>query len=305
MKKYKVFVSIFIIYIIINMVLFPNLYICATSEGIKAWAVAVLPSVLPFIFFTKLLFSNLDLSKTSPFLSIPCKTLWNCSGQAFFVFLCSIISGYPVGAAMTADLYQSGKISRSEAFRMCSFCSTSGPMFIIGSVGIAMFHNAKFGYIILFSHIVGALLNGILYRKLNATDGFSHGSEIKNNSNALANLIQDSITGVLSVGAIIAIFFVIITSLAPVFNLFPKQIAAFLEGAVEITKGCISLSNNFHGFWAVVGATFIISFGGISTILQSISFLSKINMPIKIFVLQKLTHALLSGVVSIILFILI
>lgn len=298
MKKYNIFISVFVVYILLNMVLFPKIYISASFNGIKAWALQVLPSVLPFIFFTKVLSSLGVFDKNPPFLAKPCRTIWNCSSSSFFVFLSSIISGYPVGAAMTADLYQTGKISKSEAFRMCSFCSTSGPMFIVGAVGISMLSNVNYGYIILISHILGAFLNGILYRKIHVIDTAPPSFSQTDKKINLSSVVLDSALSVLSIGTVIAIFFVVITTLSPLFSLFPTSISPLLEGMVEITKGCQSISNCMSGLSAVVCGTFIISFGGISTILQSITLLSKIKMPIKLFVLQKLTHALLSTFIA-------
>ena len=76
MKKYRIFLSIFIIYILINMALFPSLYISRTLDGISAWAFNVLPSVLPFIFFIKLLTSLNILEKFTKIFSVPCQKLF-------------------------------------------------------------------------------------------------------------------------------------------------------------------------------------------------------------------------------------
>ncbi|MBO5394739.1 MAG: hypothetical protein J6A28_02410 [Clostridia bacterium] len=304
MKKYNVFISILVIYFIVNMILFPKIYIDATFRGVSAWALSVLPSVLPFMFFTKVLSACGSTTAFSKVFSYPCKKLWNCPSASSFVFFTSIISGYPVGAAMTADLYQCGKISKTEAFRMCSFCSTSGPMFILGAVGVSMLGSAKFGYIILIAHILGAAFNGLLYRNIHATSQDKPQNIVHASNVSLSSIIQESVLSILSVGAIIAIFFVVITAFSPIFNLFPPQISCLLEGMVEITKGCSSIASHLSGLWAVLAATFIISFGGISTILQSITMLAKIKMPIKLFVLQRFTHALLSSVFAFLLFIL-
>jgi len=220
------------------------------------------------------------------------------------VFATSVLSGYPVGASMTADLYQAGKISKSEAFRMCSFCSTSGPMFIIGSVGATMFGDIRCGYIILTSHILGALLNGLLYRNLIAPK-FDE-KQLSNSTSSqqdFVSIVQSSVSTILSIGAIIAFFFVVTTSLSPLFSIFPPQISCLLEGFVEITKGCQEITTSLNGSYAVIGATFIISFGGLSTILQSNSILKKLNMPIKTFIKQKITHALISVGIATLLYI--
>lgn len=300
MKKYSIFLSIFIIYIIINMVIFPSLYINVTLNGISAWAFNVLPSVLPFIFFTKVLTSLGIVEKFSNLFKKPCNKLLKTPPISSYVFITSMISGYPVGAKMTADLYLSGKITKSDAFKITSFCSTSGPMFIIGAVGIGMLKNATFGYIIFISHILGALLNGLLYRNIKVKEEKIEYTE-KTNTQNLSTMVIDSALSIITVGTIIAIFFVVITSLSPIFNLFPPQISCVLEGIIEITKGCLDISTNIHGALSVVACTFVISFGGISTILQSITMLNSLRMPIKLFILQKVTHAILSTIISLLL----
>lgn len=288
------------------MIIFPELYIGQALDGISAWAFNVLPSVLPFIFFTKILSSLGIIEKFSNLFKKPTKVLFNTPSISSYVFLTSIISGYPVGAKMTADLYESGKITRSEAYKMTSFCSTSGPMFIIGAVGIGMLKNATYGYIIFFAHILGSLLNGLLYRKLKVNnDGYSSHSIEKSQQSDLSSIVLDSALSIISVGTIIAIFFIVITSFSPLFNLMPSPIACILEGIVEITRGCIDISSSLSGISAILSCTFIISFGGISTILQSITMLSKLKMPIMLFVLQKLTHAILSTIIAFVLVLLI
>lgn len=297
MKKYRLFLTIFIIYIIINMVISPKLYIDATLSGISAWAFNVLPSVLPFIFFTKVL-SNLGvIEKFSNCFARPLSKVFHTPAISGYVFLMSIISGYPVGAKMTADLYQSGKISRSDAFRMNSFCSTSGPMFIIGAVGTMMLANPKFGYIIFIGHVLGAFLNGFIYRNCKATE-LPHSDSKTQSKSDLSSMIVDSALSIISVGTIIAVFFVIITSLNPLLSLFPEQVSGVFSGLIEITRGCLDLSSSFAGKWSIVAISGIISFGGISTLLQSLTMLESIKIPVWLVVLQKLTHALLAMVIT-------
>ena len=121
----------------------------------------------------------------------------------------------------------------------------------------------------------------------------------------MSSIVLDSALSIISVGTIIAIFFIVITSLLPLFNLMPSPIACILEGIVEITRGCIDISSSLSGISAILSCTFIISFGGISTILQSITMLSRLKMPVKLFVLQKLSHAILSTIIAFVLVLLI
>lgn len=297
MKKYNTFLTILICYILVSMLLAPQKFLSVTYNGISAWALNVLPCILPFIFFTKLLSKSSSNTLTSPFASIFHKTFKTSSSSAY-VFFMAIISGYPVGAKMISDLYMEGRISRTDAYRMTSFCSTSGPMFIVGSVGALMFNNIRIGYFILIAHILGAIINGICYRNLSAKDIGQAGQDNSRSPFNFSEIVIDSVLSILSVGVIIAIFFVVITAFEPIFNLFPAPIKQLLQGCVEITKGCLELSKLKNIKLSFILTTFVISFGGFSTILQSITFLEKIKMPTGIFILQKLTHGIFSMLIA-------
>ena len=200
---------------------------------------------------------------------------------------------------MTADLYQNHQITKQDAFKMTSFCSTSGPMFIIGAVGTGMLLSPKYGYIIFTAHVIGALINGLLYKNITINEEKKFPTIGKNAENFnLGEIVTDSTLSILSVGTIITIFFVIIHSLMPIFNLLPSSLVGITEGIIEITKGCIDITASLPSNLAILACTFVISFGGISTILQSITMLNKLQMPIRLFILQKFTHAVCATLVA-------
>ncbi len=62
-------------------------------------------------------------------------------GIGAYAFVMGIISGYPVGAKIVTEFKNNGECSKAEAERLLSFTNNSGPLFIIGTVGIAMFGN--------------------------------------------------------------------------------------------------------------------------------------------------------------------
>lgn len=298
--------TILILYFLLCMILQPAKFISQSLNGISAWAFNVLPSVLPFIFFTKVL-SALDFMPklTRPFSKLSQK-VFKTPPISIYAFTMAILSGYPVGSKMVADLYMQGKISKEDAFKMSSFCSTSGPMFIIGAVGIGMFNSSKIGYILFLSHAIGAVLNGILYRNFklkdkDQTNTIPHYNNTTKTQFNLSEIVLNSTLSILSVGCIITIFFIVIECFSPILSLLPNNIAYFFEGLIEITKGCIDLSTLSNKFLAVALCSFTISFGGISTILQSITMLSNLQIPVKFFTLQKFTHACLSLIVTVIL----
>lgn len=297
--------SMLIIFFLINLILSPQKYILTTLDGIEAWATNVLPSVFPFIFFTRCLSTLGQMEKmTKPFQKFS-NFLFKTPPISIYTFLMAILSGYPVGSKMIADLYEQGKISKTDAYKMSAFCSTSGPMFIVGAVGAMMFQNVMVGYILFVSHIIGAFLNGIIYRNIKRKN-IGEKEKIAETTNKkfdIGEIITSSSISIIAVGGIIAIFFLVIECFSPVFNLLPPSLSSFLQGVVEITKGSLSLSKLSNINLATVLASFVISFGGISTLLQSLTMLQKVEMPTKLFALQKFTHAIFSTLVTIILLI--
>lgn len=308
-------VPIFLLIIIILIAINPAKYTAASLYGLEVWFKILVPALLPFFILTRLFAKSGLLNDITKLFARPTKLLYACPPISAYIFFMSIITGYPVGAKLVADCHKNGLLTKSESIRTLSFVSNSGPMFILGSVAIGMFANKTLGIIVYASHVIGSLLNGFIYRKYIHKDekGNSlHNNLIKNSTPSAHNKqkesfsesINSSISSILLIGGVICFTFVIIEmiSSSPVFlwivsmleNIgIPKSISsAFFCGILEITKGALLVSSIPMSFnAAALFCTFIISFGGISTLLQASAFTQNI-VPTKIFVAQKITHAL-------------
>lgn len=229
--------------------------------------------------------------------SRPFLKLYGTRGSSAYVFFMSILAGYPVGSQMVASLYESGKIDRSQAYRMSSFCSNSGPMFIIGTVGCLLLKNAAVGGILFASHVLSALLNGFVYRKIRArgnTQNAEENVQVLPASQSFGDMVGASVQAILNVGGIICFFFIIIEALSPILGLLPGAVRPLAEGLIELTRGCIDASS-LPTFAASVMCSFMIGFGGFSTILQSMTMLKKLRMPVWLFSVMKFSQGLISA----------
>ena len=296
------------IIIIVN----PSVYAKSSLNGISVWAFKVLPLMFPFFILSKLI-ANLHTPKEN-FMDKFFNRLYNAPKGSFSTFFLATLSGYPMGAKLICTMYEKKQITSSEANKMLSFCSVSGPMFMIGTVGVAMLNNFKSGIIILVSNIVASLINGLLYRgkkvdkkELSFTPKKVHFS--------LSDCVYDSLISILMVGSYIVISFIVIdilnniyvikfisNTICSIFNC--KQhldiVRSVLNGFFEITRGIFDLSQTSASLRIkTIIASSLIGFGGISILLQSISFLGKINMPIKNMLLQKITQGILCLIISI------
>lgn len=307
----KISFTIILIVLICALVISPDKYIKVTFNGIMVWATAILPALFPFMLFTKLLTSTGYVEQASRSLSKLTNKLYKVPGISAYVFLMSIITGYPLGAKITSDLYEEGVIKRSEAHRICSFTSNSGPMFVVGTVGVGMLISPFAGYILLISHIIAAIFNGLIYRnyKPKEIDFIKKENKIINEteSDILTKSMQNSISSVLLIGGYITIFFVITEVLSSLQIFYPIiQFFSFIGIEEIITKGVIFGSFEItKGFLTIASApvslsvktifcSLIISFGGFSTAFQAFAFLNKFKISKKFFFLQKISHAILS-----------
>lgn len=318
-NKSQIFFGLMLLLIIILIAINPAKYSSVAFKGLEIWAKILVPSLLPFFILTKL-FASLGVIEhiTKVFAPIT-KTLYNCPSDSSYVFLMSALSGYPVGSKLVCDLYLGGKLSKNQAIRTTAFTSNSGPMFILGSVAIGMFSNRTLGLVILTSHLLGSLLNGIIYRNYGAkNDDLVVPSKLVNSANFdFSASVVSSVNSIMLIGGVICFTFVLleVITTSKLFSILISVIAklgidknifaSIICGIGEITKGCLMLSTvPLSGAVTCCLLTFIISFGGISTFLQARAFLKDI-VPCKIFLLQKITHALLATAICFLLCLLI
>lgn len=123
------------------LVLFSKENLSATKSGLSLWANSVVPALLPFFIATELLSHTNVTEAVGKLLNKYMKPIFNVPGIGAYAFVMGIISGYPVGAKIVTKFRQDGLCTKAEAERLLAFTNNSGPLFIIGTVGITMFGN--------------------------------------------------------------------------------------------------------------------------------------------------------------------
>ena len=294
--------------VLILLVTYPDVYLQASLDGITIFAINVLPALLPFFFFTKILSNygaNVIIGRK---LGKVTRALYNVNQSSAYVFIMSILSGYPIGAKLLHDLYQNHQIDHEDLKSSIAFCSTSGPMFILGTVGGVMLKNTTYGFILLICHYLSAILNGFIYRKRRKSKEKNFYYTVTS-QNVLSDSITDSISSVLTCGAYIAIFYMIAVMLKNVgiLNLISDFLNLFFQnkalcdgisfGLVEMTGGCALLSSTSTPF-TLPAICAIISFGGLSVTLQSLTFLGNCNIKPTRYLLSKVTQSIIAFILT-------
>lgn len=306
------------------LVIFSNTNLCAAKSGLVLWANSIVPVLFPFFVATELL-SHTNLPYyLGKFLNGVMKPLFNIRGEGGFAFIMGILSGYPIGAKIAVNFRQNNICSKEECERLLSFTNNSGPLFIIGTVGISMFGNSTIGFLLLITHLLASITVGIVFRfwKHSVNYRSSQDSSYKNSNDnisfsnlggVIGNSISSSINTILLIGGFVVLFSVIISILKtsnllvlisncikPLFNMFniPAEFStAIISGILELTNGLNIVCNIPLKKLSIniVIASFLLGLGGLSILLQVWSTIAKTDLSIKPYILGKLLHACFSA----------
>ena len=310
-----------ILIIMLIIITNPKQFTSGTISGLKLFFNAVLPGLFPFMLLTKLLTEIGFLFKiTTKFDKFSYK-LFGTPGVSIYAFLMSILSGYPIGAKIISELYEKNLITENEAKKISIFCTTSGPIFVIGAVGIGMFKSMKIGLLLYFSHIISAIALGIIFNIFakkstpNKPSNITKKLLLNQNENIMFVAITNTVNSLFVVAAYITMFYLFtellntlkiipfaINTLSPIFskiNISKNTLTGIVYGIFEVTRGALQLSLNITPT-SISFCCGIISFSGISIIMQSMSFLKNCKIKTHTFLLTKCVHFVLSCLICLI-----
>lgn len=313
----------FLIYIIpiivaffnVIIILFPKEMIEAASEGLQLWFNRVLPSLLPFIIGTNILIDLGFVSFLGTLLESAMTKLFNIPGCGAFALTLGMTSGYPIGAKITSDLRLKKQITLTEAQRLISFTNNSGPLFILGAVAIGMFNSKSAGILILICHYLGSLTVGLIFRFYKSSKNIRPVNNKKIFKKAFQNLrteriklgksfgeilgesVKNGMETIVTIGGFVILFCVLLKILEILNIMEPFQnnilLKGIFSGFIEITNGCNVLKDS-PSILKIPLAAGIISWGGLSIHAQTISFISKTDINIFIYILSKILHGFIS-----------
>ncbi len=322
----KYFFTIIFILFTICLLLFSNNNLIAAQNGLALWATKVLPTLFPFFVATELLCQTNFTYILGKILNKFMKPVFNVPGESAVAIILGTISGYPVGAKVVCNLKSQKIISKIEAERLIAYTNNSGPLFILGTVGIALFGNKTLGITLLISHILASLLVGYCFRFWKKNKFDINYRETKFNSKLtpmkisdigeiLGNSIKKAISTILLIGGFIVIFSVILsilessgilvicTELLSSFGI-PKEISlSTIYGIIELTNGVnltATLSSSYYTL-SILLTSFLLGFGGISVLLQVYSIIAKEGISIKPYFYGKLLQGFFSVIFTFIL----
>lgn len=264
MSLYKHFLKLIPITGILFLLIFDaNTAMNSAREGLNICIQTVIPSLFPFLFLSSLLTASLTLpcNKHSRFLCRLYRIPYGTESILFSGFL----SGYPIGAKCVADATAQIGLSPRDAERMIVFCNATGPAFLFG-ITSSIFTQKWAPWCLWFIH----LLSGIYVARLFPPTSRDLPSMPKPKPKAITQQLQQAIR---TMGEICGwiILMRIATSVALKICLWrlPQTLVIFLSGVLEISNGCLMLTQVENMGLRFILCAIFLNFGGLCVALQT------------------------------------
>ena len=291
-------------FLIFALLCFPAEMLAASAEGVQLWLTKVFPSLFPFLVACGILLRIGAAQRMGAALRPLMQPLFHLPGIAAFPFFFGLLSGYPMGAKLTAQLYEQRQLSLADAQQLLAFSNCPGPLFLIGTVGVGFFGMPAFGYLLWLSAFLGAVATGILFRRKKSVPAFHSVSvpSCQTLTEVLSASVADALRTILLIGGYLILFAVLSAAMeqAGLFSLLSRllfflplsteTLRGFCSGILEMTNGAHLLSLSPDGLrLRLTLVAFLVSFGGLSILGQTFGVLAAMPISKKDYIKGKVS----------------
>lgn len=262
----------------------------------------IIPTLFPFFVCSGLLiysgFGSVLAKAASGFM----RPLFNVAPSGAAAFVLGIISGFPLGAVTAAQLYECGSLSKSEAERLLAFCNNSGPLFIIGSVGTAIYGKPLYGVMLYIIHIAASLLTGIAFRFYGRNRHNSPPMRLDTNEMPLTTVFATALTNaaknIITVCFSIIFFSAICRAALDTLPVSPA-LYAIISGICEFSTGTLRVSLLDYGIYEkLIITAFILGFSGICVHIQVMAATVGSGLSLMPYILGKCLHGTIAAALT-------
>lgn len=299
--KRKIF-YIFTLMLIIFILCQPQAVMYYTKDAMNMCYEFIIPALFPFFVCSGLLIYS-GFAQVIAHISQPImRPLFNVPPTGAMAFVTGIISGFPTGAITARDLYRCGNLSKSEAERLLAFCNNSGPLFIIGTVGVSVFGKPVYGVILYLIHIISSVIVGIIFSRYNKDKHTSPPTRINQREmsipEAFATSLNESAKSILTVCFSILFFSAVSRAL---FDLIPmsRNLSAILYGICEFSTGALGIGNlEIDIAYKLILASFVVGFSGLCVHIQVMAVTADSGLSLKPYIIGKILHSIIAAVIT-------
>lgn len=262
--------------------------------GLNLWFQKMVPALLPFMILSGVMVRMQLTEKIAMVLYPLISPVWRVRKNVVYCMLLGFLCGFPMGARVTADLYERKGLSAREAEYLLAFCNNIGPVYfcsfvlpLLGRKLTAPYLFGMYGIPLLY----GLMLRYTLFRDLErpgqymaelqcceAPDGFFR---------ALDDSIAVSVKSILSLGGYMILFNLL--NVLP--HILLQREPAIAAPLLEITGGLSMLGGRLPLY-----SLLALSFGGLSCMAQTYSCIGGTGLSLSSYMNHKIVLTLLNAV---------
>ena len=296
-KKYNnLLICLLILFFLLEIFNHSSIIINTIYQSSYIWFYNIVPTLFPIYIITDLLANYNGFYYLSKLFGKFMEKVFKMKKETSFIFLLSIISGFPSNSKYIKMMLDNKTINIKEANKLLTFTHFSNPLFIIESVDINFLHNKKIGLLILVIDYITNIIIGFFYRNyyVNLESIIILKKDKESFVNCLTNSIYKTIKILLLLFGIIT-FFMLITSILKTNLKINSFILNIICGLLEMTQGIYYIaSSNINIILKASIITFFLSFGGISIHMQVFSILKDYKLKYSNYLLARIFHGLIS-----------
>ena len=293
---------IFVAFITVMLIAFPKDSLSYALSSLEICKSVIIPTLFPFFVCSGLLIYS-GVAQFLAKLSGPLmKPLFNVGGPGASALVLGILGGYPLGAVTACQLYESGYLSQTETERLLAFCNNSGPLFILGAVGSAIYSSGMVGVVLYASHIISTLFIGFIFRFYKKDKHTAPVYRINQQEDSFpqvfSKVLSNSINSILTVcGAIV--FFGVVSGVITAYFPDGSVIKALISGILELSGGTFAIEKTDLpiAFKLSLSAA-CIGFAGMCVHLQVASVTAKHHLSLVPYITGKILHGLFSAILT-------
>ena len=298
------------------LVLLPAEAADGALRGLRVCGGVIVPALFPFLVFSGLI-SSLGMPAALAAALRPLLRALGRSPYAAGPLLLGLLGGYPVGASALAALVQDGRIAPQEAERLLPCCNNTGPAFIIGVAGSAVFGSAKIGARLYLCHILAAVTLPLLTGGASAPDleapPLSLGTA--DFTDCFPDCVRSAAATTIRLCAFV-VFFSVLTALldaAGVFSSLSAALAlrfgtglqfphALLSGLLELGSGIAAMKGLPPDPPILAACAFVLCVGGLSVHCQTLSVLAGTEIRCARHFVGRICHGAISALYALLYF---
>ncbi len=256
---------------------------------VNLWLQVIVPTIYPTIIVINIIIANNINNLIPNHVYNFFNRIFHFDGPALIIYILGVIAGTPTTSLIIKNYYENNLFSKKSAEKLLGLVMFNNPVFIL-----AILNNLFVSNIIKIKLLAILYLLSLVIALLIKGDYHDYHNCYIFSKKRIIDIIIESFKIIINILGIM-IFMAIISLLVSQF-IKNKNIAPLLYGFLEITNG-ISLLNIINDvFYRGLFLILILSFGGISILLQIKSIIANTNLSFKTIVGYRILYAIAAGI---------